>query len=217
MPKTIMSEPISKRDENPRSYREVVAVFQDAPALEAAADALDAAGFPQTSISIMADERSVARKLGHRFQPIRDIEDDGRVPRRTFVGKADRSVEESAAIGLPLYVGAMAGAVAVVASGGALAMALVAAAAGGAVGGGLGAVLARFIGQREADRLEANIRGGGILLWVSVSDPAAEARAIQTLTAAGGTDVHAHDIAETWQAPEVPFDHWNPDPFLLRA
>lgn len=208
---------MSVRDDDPRRYREVVAVFHTPDTLETAVEALDAAGFQQTSLSIMADERAVAEKLGHRFQPIADLEDDGNVPRRTFVGKADRAVEGGAAIGLPLYIGAMAGAVAVVASGGALAMALVAAAAGGAVGGGAGAVLARFIGQREADRLEDNIRAGGILLWVAVDTPDAEARAVEALTTSGGTDVHAHEIAQTWETPDIPFEHWNPDPFLVRA
>ena len=95
--------------------REVVAVFHDAAKLEAAAEALDKAGFAQTNISIMADPKAVAEKLGHRFEPIEEMEDDSRIPRRTFVGKADRGVEETVAIGLPLYLGAMGGAVAVVA------------------------------------------------------------------------------------------------------
>lgn len=196
--------------------REVVGVFHDAEKLEAAVDDLEKAGFVQTNISIMADTESVAKKLEHRFEPIEDMEDDPTIPRRTFVGKADRSIEESAAIGLPLYVGAMAGAVAVVASGGAAAMAMLAAAAGGAIGGGLGGVLARAIGKAEADRLEENIREGGILLWVTVGDSDTERRAIDVLKKAGGTDVHAHEIELDWEEPEIPFEHWNPDPFLLR-
>lgn len=207
---------MSDQEDDTLKIREVVAVFHDAKTLEAAADDLDKAGFPPTSMSIMADAKSVAEKLGHHFEPIEEMEDDPNVPRRTFVGKADRAVEESVAIGLPLYIGAMAGAAAVVASGGAAAMALLAATAGGAVGGGVGAVLARSIGKAEAERLEDQIREGGILLWVAVSDPAAEARAIDVLTAAGGTHVHAHEIAQTWEGPEIPFEHWNPDPFLLR-
>lgn len=207
---------MSQRDDDTSKVREVVAVFHDAGKLEAAADDLERAGFAQTSISIMADAKAVAEKLGHRFAPVQEMEDDPNIPRRSFVGKADRAVEESVAIGLPLYVGAMAGAVAVVASGGAAAMALLAAAAGGAAGGSVGALLARAIGKSAAERLEKNIRGGGILLWVAVSDTAAEARAIDVLKAAGGADVHAHEIAQTWEGPEIPFSHWNPDPFLLR-
>lgn len=199
----------------PNKVREVVAVFRDAGKLEAAVDALEKAGFVQTNISIMADSNAVADKLGHHFVPIEEMEDSPKVPRRSFVGKADRAVEESVAIGLPLYIGAMAGAVAVVASGGAAAMALLAATAGGAVGGSLGGVLASAIGKAQAKRLEDNIREGGILLWVAVANPAAEKTATDVLTAAGGADVHVHEIEQTWEEPDIPFDHWNPDPFLL--
>ncbi len=208
---------MSERDVETNTVREVVAVFHDAAQLEAAVEALDRAGFVQTNISIMADSKAVSEKLGHRFEPIEEMEEDPAVPRRTFVGKADRSVEETAAIGLPLYLGAMGSAVAVVASGGAAAMALLAAAAGGAIGGGLGAVFARGIGKAEANRLEDNIRQGGILLWVAISDATAERRAIEVLEQAGGDDVHVHEIEQTWEEPDIPFEHWNPDPFLLRS
>lgn len=199
------------------TVREVVAVFKDAAKLEAAVNDLEKAGFVQTNISIMADASAVAEKLGYRFEPIKEMEEDPKIPRRAFVGKADRSVEESAAIGLPMYVGAMIGSVAVVASGGAAAMAMLAAAAGGLIGGGIGGILARGIGQAEAERLEGNIRDGGILLWVAVSDTTAEQTAIDVLKKAGGTDVHVHEIEPDWEEPDIPFDHWNPDPFLLRA
>lgn len=199
----------------PNLVREVVAVFHDAGQLEAAVDALEAAGVLQTNISIMADPETIASTLGHRFAPVAEMADDPNVPRRAFVGRADRAVRESAALGLPLYIGAMAGALTVVASGGAAAMALLGAAAGGAVGGGFGGVLARFIGQRAADRLEDAIRRGGILIWVAVGNAAAEARVIALLKAAGGTEVHAHEIAQTWERAEIPFKDWNPDPFLV--
>lgn len=208
---------MSKQNDDPRKIREVVAVFNDAETLEAAVNDLDKAGFVQTNMSIMADAKAVAEKLGHRFEPVEEMEDDPKVPRRAFVDRSDRAVEESIAIGLPLYIGAMAGAVAVVASGGAAAMVALAATGGGALGGGLGALFARSIGKAEAERLAQNVENGGILLWVAVSDTEAERRAKEVLKAAGGTHVHAHEIAQTWEGPEIPFEHWNPDPFLLRS
>lgn len=207
---------MANKDKSVSTVREVVAVFHDSEKLEAAVDDLEKAGFLQTNISIMAGSKAVSDKLGHRFEPIEEMEDDPTIPRRTFVGKADRSVEESAAIGLPMYIGAMVGSVAVVASGGAAAMALLAAAAGGVIGGGLGGILARGIGKAEANRLEGNLRDGGILLWVAVSDANAEKTAIDVLNKASGTDVHVHEIEPDWEQPDIPFDHWNPDPFLLR-
>ena len=206
---------MSNQELETRKVREVVAVFSDAQELENAVDALEKAGFVQTNISIMAASKTVTEKLGHSYATVKDLEDSPKVPRRAFVGKADRGVEETAVIGLPLYLGAMLGAVAVVASGGAVAMALLAAAGGGAAGAGLGGVLAHAIGKSEADRLEENIREGGILLFVAVGDPATEQTAVRVLNEAGGTDVHPHTIEQTWEEPDVPFDKWNPDPFLF--
>lgn len=200
------------------AVHEVVAVFHDASKLETAANALLKAGFPEKRLSILADKETVTKSLGHHFEPIEMMEDDPRVPQRAFVFKADRQAAEALAIGLPFYLGAMGGALMVVASGGALAMTLLAAAAGGAAGGGLGGVVAAAIGKTHAERLEDNLREGGILLWVFVEDTTEEQQVIEILQRAGGMDVHAHEIERTWGEGEVPFEEWfkksNPDPFL---
>ena len=196
------------------TVREVVAVFHDAEKLEAAANELLKAGVPERRLSVIGDHKSVAQRLGDHFEPVELMEDDPRVPQRAFIVKPDRLAAESVAIGLPLYVGAMSGALMVVASGGALAMVLLAAAAGGAVGGGLGGVLAEVIGKTHADRLEASLRDGGILFWVGVTDTSEEKQAVEILQRAGGADVHAHQIKRTWGELKNPFTDWNPDPFL---
>jgi hypothetical protein len=196
------------------SVREVVAVFHDAEKLEAAADELVKAGFPERRLSVLGDKKAVAERLGHHFEPVEVMEDDPRVPQSAFVFKADRETAEAVAIGLPMYLGAMGGALMVVASGGALAMVLLTAAAGGAVGGGLGGVIAAAIGKKHADRLEANLREGGILLWVFVGNDDEEKQVSEILKRAGGLDVHAHEIERNWGEAESPFKNWNPDPFL---
>jgi hypothetical protein len=196
------------------TVREVVAVFHDAEKLEAAANALLKAGVPERRLSLLGDKETVAKRLGHHFEPVEMMEDDPRIPQSAFVFKEDRQAAEAVAIGLPMYVGAMGGALMLVASGGALAAVLLAAAAGGTVGAGLGAVIAEAIGKTHADRMEENLRNGGILLWVFVEDAAEEQEAIEILEREGGTDVHAHDIARTMGEEESPLKGWNPDPFL---
>lgn len=198
----------------PNMVREVVGVFHDARKLEAAAEELVEAGFAENRLSVMGDQKAVAVALGHRFEPIKIMEDDPRIPQRAFVLKADRQAAESVAFGLPLYVGAMGGAALVVASGGALAMVLLAAAAGGTIGGGLGAALAGAIGKSHADRLEQSIRQGGVLLWVAVTDGHEEVRASEVLRNNGGVDVHGQEIERTWGEEDPSLGAWNPDPFL---
>jgi len=205
---------MSESTANKYTVREVVAVFHDARNLEAAAEELVNAGFAQERLSVIGEHEAVAKKLGNHFEPIEVMEDDPRVPQRAFILKPDRAAAESVAIGLPLYIGAMSGALMVVASGGALAMVLLGAAAGGAVGGGLGGVLAEAIGKTHADRLEASIRDGGILFWVAVTNTSEESRAAEILKNAGGADVHAQEIERDWAEQENPFENWNPDPFL---
>lgn len=196
------------------TVREVVAVFHDAEKLEAAADELVKAGFPQSRLNVIGDQKSVAKRLGHHFEPVEVMEDDPRVPQQAFTVRSDRLTAETAAFGLPLYVGAMGGALLVVASGGALAMVLLGAAAGGAVGGGLGAVIAETIGKSHADRLEAQLREGGILFWVAVNDDSEETLASDILKRSGGADVHAHEIERTFGEEVSWFKNHNPDPFL---
>ncbi|RYH05825.1 hypothetical protein [Tropicimonas sp. IMCC6043] len=196
------------------TVREVVAVFHDAEKLEAAADKLVLAGFPQSRLNVIGDQKSIARRLGHHFEPVEVMEDDPRVPQHAFVFKSDRMTAETALFGLPLYVGAMGGAVLVVASGGALGAVLLGAAAGGAVGGGLGAVLAQTVGKAHADELEAHLRAGGILFWVAVRDDTEESRASEVLKRCGGEDVHTHVIERTFGEEVSRFKYRNPDPFL---
>ena len=196
------------------SVREVVGVFHDAQKLEAAAHALIAAGYSEKQLSILGDKKAVAERLGHHFESVEVMEDDPRVPQDIFVFKEDRQAAEAVAIGLPLYIGAMGGAAAMVASGGALAMVILATAAGGAVGSGVGGVIAAAIGEKHAERLEEEIRDGGILLWVFIANDNEEAEVSEILKTAGGTDVHSHVIERNWGEAESPFKNWNPDPFL---
>lgn len=205
---------VNAKTSTSNSIREVVAVFHDAEKLETAANELMKAGFPERRFSVLGDKDAVAERLGHHFEPVEAMEDDPRVPQKAFVYRADRVMGEAAAIGLPLYIGAMGGVVSVVASGGALAMALLAAAAGGAVGGGVGAAIAAIIGKKHADRIEAHLREGGILFWVFVADDDEEKQVSEILKQAGGDDVHAHDIERNWGEAKSPFENWNPDPFL---
>lgn len=196
------------------TVREVVAVFGSGDRLESAVENLEAAGFRREDISVMASSEAVAKHLNHRFETIQDMEDDPRVPQAAFIAKSDLAAGKAAVIGIPLYIGASVGSLAVVASGGALALAIAAAVAGGLAGGGLGGLAAHAIGGNHAEALEKQVAGGGLLLWVRVSDSAREDEAIGVLAASGGEHVHAHDIRRTWGAEDVPLHDWQPDPFL---
>lgn len=196
--------------------REVVGIFRDGEHLEMAVDRLEATGFLREQISVMASHDSVAAQLNNHFEPIEQMEDDPRIPQAAFISKGDRASGKAAVLGLPLYIGATAAGLAVVASGGALALAVAAAAAGGLAGAGLGGLAAHAIDEHHAKALDEHIASGGLLLWARIDDPSREPAAIEAMTTAGGEHVHAHDIARTWGEDDVPLHDFNPDPFLER-
>ena len=112
-----------------------VGVFGSGEKLEAAVESLEAASFRSEDISVMASHEAVVNNLNHRFEAIKYMEDDPRVPRAAFIPKSDLAAGKAAAISKPLYIGGSVGSLAVVASGGALALAIAADFTGGLAGG----------------------------------------------------------------------------------
>lgn len=93
-----------------------------------------------------------------------------------------------------MYVGAMAAAGAVVATGGTLALVIAAAALAGGVGGLLGSLLAKSVGDHHARYLQDELDHGGLLLWVRTWTSDDEKRASAILSRHSGRDVHIHTL-----------------------
>jgi hypothetical protein len=167
------------------AIREVVGVFDDPEALEQAVFALETHGIDRAAFSLLADEATVERELGHRYQRVAEMEDEPAAPRETFFSRVSRAEAE---YGLPVGLASV-GALALVGVGGLLPV-LVAAGGGAALGAGLG----RMMHRRHARRVEEQLARGGLLLWVNVRDAAQEKTAVETLTAHSAHDVHVHEI-----------------------
>lgn len=193
--------------------REVVGVLPDADALEAAVDELERAGFSPAGISVLGADRARER-LGRAYRSVLQAEDDSDAPQAAFVSEDTRVEGEAAAVAVPFMIAGMAGAAAVVASGGILAGAIAATILGGAVGGGLGGLLAQAVAERHAKRIAAQIASGGLVLWVSVPNDAAEQQAIAVLNRIGAHDVHVHTIQRSWGPRNRPLADVQVDPFL---
>lgn len=174
---------------------EAVGVFRDAAGLQGAIDELLSHGFDRAELSLLASRATVEEKLGHRYRKVQELEDDRGVPTRAYVSTESLGDAEGAIAGILMYVGAVAAAGAVVASGGAIAAAIAAGAAAGGAGGGLGAVLARYLDRGRADYLAEQLESGGLLLWVRTRDREHEVSASAILKRNGAEDVHLHDVA----------------------
>jgi hypothetical protein len=193
--------------------REVVGVFRDETALEGTIDDLLESGFDRAEISLLASEQAVGETLGHAYRKVAELEDDDEAVRVAYVSREDYGAAEGGLISGLVYVGALAGAGAIVASGGALGGALLAAALWGGAGGAVGLALARWLDRQRAQKLTEQLDKGGLLLWVHVRDAAHEARAIEILQRNGAEDVHAHDL--TLAQAEGAGANWVPHPPLL--
>jgi Flp pilus assembly protein TadB len=175
------------------SVREVVGVFRDETVLDATIDDLQESGFDRAEISLLASEEAVRTKLGHAYRKVGELVDDEAV-RVAYVAKEDYGAAEGGLISGLVYVGALAGAGTIVASGGALGGALLAAALWGGAGGAIGVVLARWLDRQRAHKLTEQLEKGGLLLWVHARHAEHEAKAIEIMQRNGAEDVHAHDL-----------------------
>ena len=197
-----------------RHVREAVGVFGKPDALEIAVDRLEASGFARADISVLASDKTVRERLGRLYGSVSEIVDDPRAPLATFVSKDSRAEGEAAVVSVPLYIGGIAGGLAVIASGGAMALAFAAAIGLGAVGAGVGGLLARVISHHHIDHVWEQLSQGGLVLWVSVRDDEAAARALEILIAAGASNAHLHELDREWSVKDRPSTVAQADPFL---
>ena len=96
---------------------EAVAIFHDVHSFQAAIDDLLMAGFDHGDINVLAHEDTVKSKLEREYQSTAEFEDNPEAPRIGFVSEETIGDAEGAVIGAGVYVPAIAGSLAVVASG----------------------------------------------------------------------------------------------------
>ena len=129
---------------------EAVAVFHDVPSFQAAIDDLLMAGFDHAEINVLAHEETVKSKLGREYGSTAEFEDDLDAPRMGFVPEETIGDAEGAVIGASVYLPAIAGSLAVAASGGTLLGVFAAA----AIAGGAGGLIGGFYEQGSNDIVE---------------------------------------------------------------
>jgi hypothetical protein len=194
--------------------REVAGVFRSQDSLEAVVGDLLQTGFDRADIDLMASADVILERLGGMYAPVEDLADVSQVPRRAFVAREDTTLTAAGAIGILTFIGATAAALGVVASGGALAAAIAAAAAGGGAAGGIGTLIARSLGRRHAEQIQALLEAGGLVLWVRVRSPEQEEKAQEILKRHGAEAVRVHEIEIDKRLEDIPLSSLRPDPWL---
>ncbi len=176
------------------TVREAVGVFHSAEELQAAIDELLQSGFHRAELSLLASEHAVDQKLGHRYRKVSSLADDPIIPRAAYVSPEAIGGAEGGLIGVLMYVGAVAAAGAIVASGGTLTAAILGAALTGGAGSLIGSLLARWVGEDHGRHLQVQVDRGGLLLWVRTWDAGDEERAMRILKSHSGDQVHVHAL-----------------------
>ncbi|HLG87261.1 MAG TPA: hypothetical protein VKZ79_08695 [Alphaproteobacteria bacterium] len=175
------------------TIREVVGVFNDQEHMQLAVDDLQAHGFNRANLTTAADSRTMQRQTGHGYIDVRDIEDDGDVPRAIYVSKRSLGNAEGVLIGIAIYVPTCIAAAILAARGATDITLIIGVLIVAAVGGLLGFMFARRLDGAYTQRIREQLEHGGIVLWVSVYSDVQEKLAMEILQTAAGRDVHAHD------------------------
>ena len=185
-------EPVTRPDQP--MIRETVGVFHQVADLEASVLELESSGFDRADISLLAAEAVMRKNFGDRYRRTEDLQDDPEAPRTSFVGKPVIGEAQGAAIGAFGYAGALGAAGLVFATGGAAAAAIAATVVGGGAAALVGSALAKWIGDQHAEKIDSQIRQGGLLLWVKTPDGEKESTARRIMSRHAATDVHAHAL-----------------------
>jgi hypothetical protein len=181
-------------EEEVRTVREAVGVFNRPEDLQAAIDELLSSGFDRAELSLLASEHAVEEKLGHRYERVSALADDPTIPREAYVSTEAIGGAEGGLIGGLMYVGAAAAAGAIVISGGTLATAIGATALAGGAGGLIGSILAKWVGDHHSHYLQEQVDRGGLLLWVRTWDAEDEKRALDILRKHSASGAHVHSL-----------------------
>ena len=175
------------------TVREVVGIFHNPESLRGAIEELMAVGFQQEELGLLASEQVVEQSLGDLYVRTNAAADSPDAPAIAFVRRESLGDATRTHSGGLFFVGASGTAGALVASSALLGGALLPA-VGAVVGVGLvGAFVASFIHQSDAEYLQQQIDEGQLLLFVRV-EPEREQQAMNILQRNSGLDVKVYEV-----------------------
>ncbi len=195
------------------TVREVTGVFASRTAASPAVDDLLMAGFDRAEIDVLADGQQPQR-VGQAAIPAVELADVPDAPRQEFVTPEDTAGVFAVCVAVVGSLGAMIGAIGIIASGGTTGRTILAAVIGGAIGCGVGYLIARRLGWRWRDSPQYPVAGDGFVLWVRVRTPDRERTALQILTARGAEAVRVHEVEIERRLEDLPLRSLRPDPWL---
>jgi hypothetical protein len=195
--------------------REVVGVVDSEDQLEKLLHLFALVGIDRSDIDIMASRESARQKLTRTYtDPARDT-DEPAARRRPLVVRSDAMTTTAVVFGTLMAIGSLGAALPIISSRGAVAAAITVAIAGGAAATGVAKLIAdRVVGPGDVVQLERNLHEGGVVVFVRVAGPEAEARAMEAMRETGARNVRVHEVELKKMLRDIPLAEIRPDPWL---
>lgn len=169
-------------------YRNVVGVFVEGSSLEQAIVKLKECGFDKQDLGLLAQGTAITEKLHDLYEEVSWDPDSDEQPEHQFIEKQSAKSSASAFLGGLGVVASAAVSGAVVASAAVVAGPVGAATAGAAAVGGIGALASTIISETDAQRLQAFLEEGHLLLFVHSNNSEKEEQAKSLLSGLSGVE-----------------------------
>jgi hypothetical protein len=193
--------------------REVTGVFGAWPAVHAAVNDLLIAGFDRADIETVAERPGSRERIGTPVPAI-ELADVPEAPRQEFVAPEDTAGVFAVCVSVSGALGAMIGAMIIIASGGTTPWTVLCAIIGGVVGSAIGYAIARALGWRWTPDPAAPAPVDGVVLWARVRTPEHEQKAIDIFKAHHAVGVRVHEMEIQKRLEDLPLSSLRPDPWL---
>jgi len=175
---------------------EVVGIFNSMEELEEAADELFSHGIDHSYLSMLANEKEVKKYLEDKCCTTSELADLPNIHKSPYYGDENIAIGQGALIAGLTYVASLTTASVVIAGGGLLTRLLTTTITAGSAAALFGVFLANLIGKKHADYLNAQLKKGGLLLWVHISEYSKSSLIYDILTKNSAKDVHVHCISK---------------------
>lgn len=176
------------------TIREAVGVFKDFHKLEKSIDELSLQGFDRAQFSLLANEETVQKKLGKKYNRIKELLDNPNTPREAYYPNETIGEAQGAILALSIYTFTVlptAYAATIPAS---ITTTIAIAIIGGIIGLKIGQYFAKKVMKHHKNYINKQKEHGGIALWIRTWNKRDEKLATNILKKHKASNVHTHSI-----------------------
>ncbi len=171
-------------------HKEAVGIFQNQQDMDEAIADLEAAMFPRHNISVIGSKARMEERFGSETLSPELLEDNPRAPKDASIRPEEKTIASTVIVGVPAFFGGCAAALMV---NPATSLVLVTAVVfGSVVGAAIGGSVLFGIKTYLDNRVQEQIKEGGLVLWVKTFKPEQERQAKAIMKDHGAQDVHFH-------------------------